>query len=918
MYFLGVRSSHNVHYWKMTPEEKARQKIDLLLKDAGWQIVPRDEFSPALSAVAVEEGLLKGNLEADYLLFLDGKAIGVLEAKKEGTDLLAVASAQAENYTRKLFDWYSSWFDELPLVYLSNGKELLFRNFQDASMSEYQPLNAMHSPKEVVRMTGIESYFAGLPTLQRKGLRDCQYEAITNLEASFRQGQKKALIVLATGSGKTFTACLAAYRMLSYTPAKRVLFLVDRNNLGKQAEGEFGTFRLTYNGEPFNTIYSTERLRSREIPKDASLVISTIQRLFAHLTGQQLEDSDDDEVENTDEGDNIDLPENLSLPPDYFDLIIVDECHRSIYGRWKKVLDYFTSARLIGLTATPDPQITLPFFNNNRVVNYTLEKSIADGINVDARVFRIKTEATEDGGVIQEGTSYTEQSNYTGEKTQQVAKSPYEYKASALDRSVVNFEQIRIVMQAYKDAIYSELYPDREANYAYIPKTLIFAKSDAHATNIVKVLKEQIFPDQNENFVQKITYSAGDSNDLIRKFRNDRDFRIAVTVTLVATGTDVKPLEILIFMRDVNSESLYVQMKGRGVRTIQDEALRNVTPNALSKDHFYLIDAVGVTEHEKAITPAVTEAGEVNPTLAELLEKISHGYLPDNYLRLLASRLSRINQKASPEDLAEFEKLAGKTMKDIATDIFNALNPETCTLPIFNSSNEPNLERKKLVENLANNPKARKLLLIINAGFVKTLAPGEDNLIYTGFSKDEAYSTTSAFEKYIEAHRDEIEALRIIYNNTGEPITQDLLKDLETKLKQASYKFSIPALWNSYYVLNPKVKRLADNEKKALTNLIQLVRYAFKKSSDLRSLISLASQNFNLWAGQKQRLLTPTQENIAREIANYIASDGAMGLEEFRDLGDMTLFAQTKNAFGSIEGVKEMLSSLSSFILRAA
>lgn len=902
----------------MTPEEIARRHIDSLLKDAGWKIVSRDQFSPVLSAVAVEEGLLRGNLEADYLLFLDGKAIGVLEAKKEGTDLLAVAATQAENYTRKLFNWYSTWFDKLPVVYLSNGRELLFRNFNDDSMTEYQSLNAMHSPKEIVRMTGIESYFAGLPTLQPKGLRDCQYEAITNLEASFRQGQKKALIVLATGAGKTFTACLAAYRMLSYTPTKRVLFLVDRNNLGKQAEGEFGSFRLTYNGEPFNTIYSTERLRSREIPKDASLVISTIQRLFAYLTGQQYEDSEDDEAENTDEGEDVELPENLSLPPDYFDLIIIDECHRSIYGRWKKVLDYFTSARLIGLTATPDPQITLPFFNNNRVVNYTLEKSIADGINVDARVYRIKTEVTEEGGVIQKGSSYTERSNYTGEKTQQVAKNPYEYKASELDRSVVNLEQIRTVMQAYKDAIYTELYPDREANFAYIPKTLIFAKSDAHATNIVKILKEKIFPDQNENFVQKITYSAGNSNDLIRNFRNDKDFRIAVTVTLVATGTDVKPLEVLIFMRDVNSESLYVQMKGRGVRTIQDEALKNVTPNAISKDHFYLIDAVGVTEHEKAITTSETEGGEVNPSLAELLEKISHGYLPDNYLRLLASRLSRINQKASPEDLAEFERLAGKSIKEIAIDIFNAMNPETCTFPVFNSSNEPNLERKKLVENLANNPKARKLLLIINAGFVKTLSPGEDNLIYTGFSKDEAFSTTSAFEKYIESHRDEIEALRIIYNNTGEPITQALLRDLENKLKEASYKFTIPALWNSYYVLNPKVKRLEKNEKKALTNLIQLVRYAFKKNNDLKTLVSLVSQNLNLWVGQKQRPLTPTQEKIAREIANYIASDGAMGIDEFRDIGDISLFAQTKEAFGSIDGMKEMLTSLSSFILRAA
>lgn len=340
----------------MTPEEKARQAIDQMLNDAGWQIVPRSDFTLDSSAVAVTEGLLNGNLEADYLLFLEGKAIGVLEAKRDDVDLLSVAAEQAENYTHNLPLWCASWHEDrhLPLVYLSNGKELFFKNLQDNSMNDYMPLNEMHSPKDIVKLTGISSYFAGLPTLKRKGLRDCQYDAITNLEKTFRDGQKKALIVLATGAGKTYTACLAAYRLLTYTPAKRILFLVDRNNLGKQAEGEFGSFRLTYNGEPFNTIYETERLKSKEIAKSTSVVISTIQRLFAYLTGQDIMDDDDSEDENAD-GDEVALPaEDLKLSPDFFDVIIVDECHRSIYGRWKKVLDYFTSARLIGRCCKPD------------------------------------------------------------------------------------------------------------------------------------------------------------------------------------------------------------------------------------------------------------------------------------------------------------------------------------------------------------------------------------------------------------------------------------------------------------------------------------------------------------------------------------------------------------------------------------
>lgn len=903
----------------MTPEEKARQAIDQILNDAGWQIVPRSDFTLDSSAVAVTEGLLNGNLEADYLLFLEGKAIGVLEAKRDDVDLLSVAAEQAENYTHNLPLWCASWHEDrhLPLVYLSNGKELFFKNLQDNSMNDYMPLNEMHSPKDIVKLTGISSYFAGLPTLKRKGLRDCQYDAITNLEKTFRDGQKKALIVLATGAGKTYTACLAAYRLLTYTPAKRILFLVDRNNLGKQAEGEFGSFRLTYNGEPFNTIYETERLKSKEIAKSTSVVISTIQRLFAYLTGQDIMDDDDSEDENAD-GDEVALPaEDLKLSPDFFDVIIVDECHRSIYGRWKKVLDYFTSARLIGLTATPDPSTTLPFFNNNRVVNYTLEKSIADGINVDARIYRIKTKVTEEGGVINKGTSYSEKSKYTGREDLITAKESSEYKSTELDRSVVNLEQIRLVMQAYKDAIYKDLYPDREPNYNYIPKTLIFAKSDAHATNIVKILREQIFPEQGEKFVQKITYSAGDTNALIREFRNDKDFRIAVTVTLVATGTDVKPLEVLVFMRDVKSEALYVQMKGRGVRTVQDDVLRNVTPNATSKDCFYLIDAVGVTEHEKSIPPIDGGENRVNIPLKDLLERVSHGYLPDDYLRLLASRLSRINQKANDEQRSHFETLAGCSMKSIALEIFSVMNPETSTLPVFKNVNELNLERKRLVAPLANNPKARDYLLYINAGFLKTLSPGEDTLLYIGFSKEEAQSTTAAFEKYIDAHKDEIEALRIIYNNTGEPITHTLLEDLAQKLSEANRKFNIPTLWNSYFVLSSGTKRLNADERKALTTLIQLVRFAFKKTGELMSLVGLASRNYTLWAGQAQRPLTPTQQKITREIAKYIAADGAMEMRDLMQI-DEGLFAQSVQAFEGKDNVKDMLYSLSSFMFKAA
>lgn len=906
--------------WKfdMTPEQRARLKIDKMLKEAGWEIVDRKHYNPTVSAVAIEEGLLKGNHEADYLLFLEGKAVGVLEAKREEKALSDVVAEQAENYTHKLLDWYQTWQKPLPLIYLSNGKELLYKCTN--SNNEYTEIQRIHTPYEITKMLKLPSYFTGLPVLQRKGLRDCQYEAITELEKSFRQGYKKALMVLATGSGKTYAACTAAYRFLSYTPTKRVLFLVDRNNLGLQAEGEFSSYKLTETGDTFSSIYVTERLRSQNIPTDANVIISTIQRLFSAITGQEIKDSDDDEdieFDNTEDNqEEIELGNNLKLPEDFFDLIIVDECHRSIYGKWKKVLNYFSTARIIGLTATPAPE-TLAFFDNNRVVNYTLEKSIADGINVDYRTYRIKTKVSEEGGTLHIGEEYIEHTNYTNTDKTKVVKEDSNYKKEELNRAVIDQAQIKLVLETYKKVVYTELYPNREPDFKYIPKTLIFAQRDKHADSIIEVAKE-VFPNQSPNFIKKITCTAGNSNELIRQFRNEKDFRIAVTVTLVATGTDVKPLEVVMFMRDVNSEPLYIQMKGRGCRTIGDEQLKNVTPNADTKDLFYLIDAVGVTEHEKVIPVPGDETNNKIKHLKELLEEITHGNIPDEYIKNLAGKISRINKKSSLEQKEKFERLAKIEMKQLAINFYEAL--EKNTLPPFENVNQANLERKRLVANLAEHPDAREYLMELNAGFITILTEGEDQIIYQGFSNEEAKETTKAFEEYIRENKDSIEALRIIYNDTKEVITYDLLKDLAIKLIERSPKFRIPTLWNSYSILEPKnvAKLTTKEQKEALTNLISLVRYAFKTVKELNSFVALVQKNFELWCGQKQRLqpLTEAQREIALQIAQYIASNGSLTVEEMRQ-SNIQLLAQSKKAFGSLENVGNTLSTLSNFILAA-
>lgn len=901
----------------MTPEEKARVKIDRMFEEAGWQVVSRDEYTPNLTAAAIKEGLLKHNLEADYFLFINGKAVGVLEAKRAEIDVdCDEVKGQAEKYVNNVPPIYAAYEKPLRIIYLSNGEKVLFYDYAKKD-GNYIEINRIHTPKEIVDILSIDDFYAGLPTLQKKGLRQCQFDAIKGLEESFRNGQKRALMVLATGAGKTYAACLAAYRFLSYTPMRKVLFLVDRNNLGKQAEGEFGTFRLTENKEPFNTIFGVNCLKSAKIPSDSNVVISTIQRLFSLLKGDDVDDNDEESAFDDNEDNVVSLPANPLLPPDYFDLIIIDECHRSIYGNWRQVLDYFKTAKIIGLTATPIPE-TVAFFNDNIVVNYTLEDSIKDGVNVDHRTFRIRTEVTENGGAILQGDKTRQTTVYTGKTENVVWQENKNYTREELNRSIINPAQIKLILETYRDSVYTEMFvdPQREPNFDYLPKTLIFALNENHANNIVKIAKD-VFNRHDDKYVQKITYSVGDSNALIRQFRNDKDFRIAVTCTLVATGTDVKPLEVLIFMRDVASEPLFVQMKGRGVRTIGDDQLRNVTPNAISKDCFYLVDAVGVTERQKSVPKPGNGPKPVPPTLKELLELLAHGNLEDDNLRMLASRLSRIHNKCTDSQREEFANLSHITMSQLATDIFNAL--EDKSFPPFVDINKTNLERKTLIALLINNVPARNFLLIVNAGFINTLMPGEDNLIYSGFSREEAISTTSAFEEYCDEHKDEIEALRIIYNNDGAPITFKMLKDLQNRMKTFNNKFTIANLWHSYSVVdinNVAVYNGADqkNEKEALTNLIQLVRFAWHKIARLESLCTGAQQRFNLWYGQMQRDITTEQIKLMRQIVDYIAANGTCQISDIKDY-DKTFAAQLISEYKGLDKANEALESLSRFII---
>ena len=915
----------------MLPEEKARVKIDKQLRNAGWDIVARNEYLPN-STSAVKEALMGGNTESDYLLFIDGKAIAVVEAKREENPLGDEVKKQAEDYAVSPQDWYGLWFEKLiPLVYMANGNKIYFKNML-VENSDYEELSQMHSPKKMLQIIGKKSEYGTLPLIEKRGLRDCQYRAEVKFEESLKMGNKKNLAVLATGSGKTYLACLAAYRLLNYTPTKRILFLVDRNNLARQTESEFSVFDRTEGQQKMGNLYTINRLKKEEDIK-GDIVISTIQKLFCVLTGQEINDNDEDAEDEKAKADEekdsktvVDLGNDLKLPPDYFQLIIVDECHRSIYGKWKKVLDYFSGATVLGLTATPTPE-AYAYFNKNVIEEYTYDDSVVDGVNVPPRVYRIITDVTAHGGTIEKGTKIIETAKRTRKSETIDVGTSVEYGAAELDRSVVNKKQIKEVLMAYKKSIYEDLYPNREKKWEYIPKTLIFAKDDNHATEIVDIAKD-VFKSEFENeaipekFVQKITYSAGDSNALIRDLRTEKEFRIAVTVTLVATGTDVKPLEVVLFMKDVHSDVLYTQMKGRGCRVISDDKLKEVTPNADTKECYYIVDAVGVTESEKHIPkPGPDGSGKKNLSLEHLLERLAHNEVSDENLMLLRDYCSTINRRYEESvlfgrHLDYFITNFGFAPRKLANDINTAFAQGT--LVEYISPSHDNSMRMGLIYCLIGNLQARNKLLEMQRGYLVETGD-DDKVLYAGFSKETAKKYIENFEKYLEDHKDDIEALRIIYNSEDKVITHDMLMELRDRLLSESRQYGVYQIWKNYKLLDEQGDvEVLDGKANvnALTNLIQIVRYAYKKNQKLTSLINGYASRFALYCGQNQRILTEDQKEIMKQIAEYIINDGAITVMELNET-DTELWKKAVKSIGGKELSTE-IQKLSKLILKVA
>ena len=661
------------------PEQIARDRIDKLLVECGWIIQDKKHIHlTAGPGVAVTEYQTDIG-PADYVLFVEGKPVGIIEAKAEDKGFqLIQAETQSKDYADSKLKHLNN--EPLPFVFESTGALTRFTDYRDPKPRS-RAVFTFHRPetfREWVRQgVSLRRRVFAIPSLNPQRLRDCQISAINNLEESFRQNQPKALVQMATGSGKTFTAITAIYRLLTYARAKRVLFLVDTKNLGEQAEQEFMAYVPNDDNRKFSELYGVHRLKSSSVPTDNQVYISTIQRLYAILKGEEL----DEKAEETNPGETkwerrqpLPVIYNPKLPVEFFDYIVIDECHRSIYNLWKQVLDYF-DASLIGLTATPDNR-TFGFFNQNVVSEYTHEQAVTDGVNVGSDVYLIETKISKKGGKIWKGQYVDRRERLTRRKRWELMDEDVVYSSRELDEEVVNPSQIRTVIRTFKEHL-PEMFPDRkdEKSEFEVPKTLIFAKTDSHADDIIQIVREE-FGEENR-FCKKITYNAEDPKNTLAQFRNDYYPRIAVTVDMIATGTDVKPLECLLFMRDVKSRNYFEQMKGRGTRTITLDDLKKVTPSArYTKDHYVIVDAVGVTKSLKTDSRPLERKPGV--PLKELLAAIAVGARDEDLFTSLANRLTRLERQLTDKEKATFaEKAGGKTLTQVVRELLNAYNPDT-------------------------------------------------------------------------------------------------------------------------------------------------------------------------------------------------------------------------------------------------
>jgi len=885
------------------PEQIARDNIDKQLTACGWVIqgIKQINLSAGIG-VAVKEYVTDVG-PADYVLFVEGKPCGVIEAKREEEGhRMNVHEGQSEEYANAKLRHLKN--EPLPFVYISTGEITRFTDFTDPK-PRAREVFSFHRPETlrewVKRDKSLRKRFSDLPSLQTEGLRDCQINAITKLETSFKENRPKALIQMATGSGKTFTAITAIYRLLKYAKAKRVLFLVDTKNLGEQAEQEFMSFVPNDDNRKFTELYSVQRLKSSYIATDSQVCISTIQRLYSILKGTELEESAEEENPNERNWQPKEIPPieyDGKMPIEFFDFIVIDECHRSIYNLWTQVLQYYDAFE-IGLTATPDKR-TFGYFDQNLVSEYSHEMAVADGVNVGYEVFIIDTKVTQQGATLWKGEYIEHRERLSRKKRMELQDEDEAYSKQQLDKDVVNPNQIRTIIRSFKENL-PTIFKDRYDNNGIfeVPKTLIFAKTDSHANDIIDIVRQE-FAEENK-FCKKITYKTDeDPKSVLAQFRNDYHPRIAVTVDMVATGTDIKPLECLLFMRDVKSINYFEQMKGRGTRTIDLDSLRKVTPTAkFTKDHFVIVDAIGVTKSLKTDSRPLEKKPGV--ALKDLLQAVAFGAREEALFTSLASRLTRLDKQITEKEKKQFaEKANGKSVSQVVKELLNAFNPDVLEHIESNvraemagaAPVEIEAAIKTKTESLQN--EAAKVFTgelneyienVRKAHEQKIDLANPDEVMHVGWDKDNANKAKELitnFSAWMQQHKDELMALQIFYNQPfrRRELTYTMIKEVLERLQNDKPTLAPMQVWRAYEAL----EQCNGSPKNELTAIVSLMRKISGVDSTLTAYDKTVDKNFQDWVFKKQAGTTKFNEEQMqwlRMIKDYVVNSFHIEKDDF-------------------------------------
>lgn len=893
-------------------EAQVRERLDKLLRSAGWKLQDKNEENLyAGQGVAVKEVHTRGGY-ADYLLYIDRKLVGVIEAKREGEDL-AKAQRQASQYATGLTNeqQISAWRPNLPFQYVTDGNETRFRNELDPKPRSRR-IFAVHQPGTLAEwMRAAEddpehpTLYARLQQLPRfsleeYGLRNAQHRAITGLERSWARNEPRALIQMATGAGKTFAAANFGYRYLKHARGRRILFLVDRNGLGKQAEGEFENFTTPDTGDKFDELYNVDRMSGSTVLRSSHVVISTIQRLWLTLTGQNVPDTPDYvDDEGLDEPNGpVEVGYNPSIPPEMFDLIVVDECHRSIYGTWRAVLQYF-DAYLVGLTATPIRE-TFGFFEQNLVSEYTYEESVGDGVNVPFEVYRIDTEIGEQGATIDAGTVVPVRDTKTRRERLEDLDDDLIYTGNQEGRRTISKGRLRAVIAEFRDKLFTHIFPplgeDGPARQQ-VPKTLIFACTDEHAEEIVAEVRKTL--GEGDAFCQKITSKAPKANNRLQEFRNSAEMRIAVTVDMISTGTDVRPLECVFFLREPKTWSLFEQMKGRGARTVDSAELKRATPDADTKTHFVIVDAVGVTDEKRSETRPMEQPAAKQVSLEKLLKKAASQTTTPDDVCTLGSRLAKLGQQVGSDDKEELSEIADQPFQNIVKGLTAAGNldrrAEVHRQAVEEHGGDEDAGEEAVqqfvedaVRPLAANPQLRERILQVRRAHDTVIDEiNEDRITqsYGTTAEERAQHVVESFRDYMTSNQDEIAALEIAFRERRHRHeVYGKLRDLARQLEKPPHRWTPERLYNAYATLGKTNGSSADS---GVPDLIGILRCELGLDEQVRPYRELVEERYQAWftrQSQAEQSFTTEQRWWLDQVVETIAKNVTFQVEDLHDV----------------------------------